>query len=393
MGFGEAYYNCQLLHQKIFETPYHLDSDTKNIIPNKYLKARWKMKAWSYGAILCILFGTNSAWSLIRSILKIQAGEPVFMEEVIVHGFAVPMVLQTLATMYTMERNPHEDAYMINQIFKAGNTQHKGWPSMKRRPDLPELLSYGIAIAFCSFPLAIGVYPLVRSRDPINVALVDVLPEIPRRLLASLVYSTVIFYCANICASFLQIRLAFTHIFGKITKANLTRCLGTCSTPRIFQRRNFRSTSGTQKDWNFNQSRKCLNQYRLLMAMANRSNHIYIPLMTYVGMVFCIFALYACVTMYDVQKFRIMMPFVCFIAFGMPTFIAFFIKHGSLPLIHSDLTITFWRKKMLKPAERKELKAMVRVGFEMGQFFIITNMMALQIMDVILNHTISLLLA
>ncbi|CAL8084094.1 unnamed protein product [Orchesella dallaii] len=335
------------------------------------------MKAWNYSMMVCVVGGGYSAYSLVRNILKFQSAKVVFMEEIIVNGFVVPMTLQAVVTMHTMERNPEEDTYMTNQILKAGNTEYKGWPNRKRIPDLSELLAYGIAVGCSSFPLVTGTYPLMRTRDPINVAVGDLLPEIPRRLIASLVYFMATFFCANICGSFMQLRIAFTHILAKETEETLLNCKFT----RI------------QQTWDFRRSRKSHIKTGMLMSMANKSNEIFVPTMVFVGMIFCIFSLYACLTMYNVPQFRLMMPFCCFIAFSMPIFIAFFAKHASLPLLYSHLTLRFWREKMLSCVERKQLRALKEVGFETGHFFKATNLMALQMMDVILNYTITLLLA
>ncbi|CAL8084102.1 unnamed protein product [Orchesella dallaii] len=335
------------------------------------------MKAWNYSMMVCVVGGGYSVYSLIRNILKFQSGKVVFMEEIIVNGLVVPMTLQAVVTMHTMERNPEEDTYMTNQILKAGNTEYKGWPNRKRIPDLSELLAYGIAIACSIFPLGTGMYPLVRTRDPINVAVGDLLPEIPRRLIASLVYFMATFFCANICGSFMQLRIAFTHILAKETEENLLNCKST----------------GIQPTWDFRRSRKLHIQTGMLMSMANKSNEIFVPTMVFVGMIFCIFSLYACLTMYNVPQFRLMMPFCCFLAFSMPIFIAFFAKHASLPLLYSHLTLRFWQEKTVSRVERKQLKALKEVGFEVGNIVKATNLMALQMMDVILNYTITLLLA
>jgi len=86
---------------------------------------------------------------------------------------------------------------------------------------LQEVVGYGLAIGFVNFTFSAIAYPLLRDYDPINLELKDVLPEIPRRLLAVTYYGLMAFYTTNYCAQFILLLLTCCEAFEKQTEWNL----------------------------------------------------------------------------------------------------------------------------------------------------------------------------
>jgi len=72
--------------------------------------------------------------------------------------------------------------------------------------------------------------------------------------------------------------------------------------------------------------------------------------------------------------------------------IIFFCKHASLPLIFTEEMLTFWKGKLVGGLEKRELRSLQKVGFKLGPLFYAKQDTALNINNIIVTNTISLLL-
>ncbi|CAL8098279.1 unnamed protein product [Orchesella dallaii] len=363
-------------------------------------------------------------YHLIQMMLANNSRKTVEPEEVVVTCCSIAMLTQTLITMYTMEHNPDEFGYTVTQIFGIGDVKYRGWPNSKRLPDLPEIFGYGMFVGFCNFTFACILYPLVRDYDPINMVLKDILPEIPRRILATVYYGPMCFFATNYCAQFMLMILTSCQMFEKQTEWNMKASKGipienemnwlerllqvemklVFKTLDKFSRgkkvnveerniENERPMVAEIAKGGFEGHRKLHNCIYIQLAQSNRGVHIFVPGMIGVGIAFCVACNYICLTMYDNEEFVLFVGCAFVVIICIYVLIIFFCAHASLPLVYTEDTILYWKGKVYKKLQRKQCKSMIPFGFMVGSFFMGKKTTALDIMDTICNYTIDLLLA
>ncbi|CAL8098258.1 unnamed protein product [Orchesella dallaii] len=426
MGFGEAYINVQLFCQKLFDIPITYDITQNRVIPNPKLKSRMKMPIWhitNLAVIICYLY---QIYHGIKMTVAKNSGRNVEPEEAVLTCFSIAMLSQSLITMYTLELNPDDFAYMLTQIFRIDEVKYRGLPSSKRLPDLQEVMGYGMFIGFCNFTISCILYPLLRDYDPINMELNGFVPEIVRRILAMMYYGPMCFYTTNYCAQFILLILATCQIFEKKTELNMKTSKGILlnhemnwleklvrfEMEMLFKTldkfsRNRKIEDGIETIENepptigpvlagggiFEKHRKFHNCLYIMMAQSNVLVRVFIPAMAGVGMAFCVACNYVCLKMYDNDEVIIFV--VC--AFGVIicvyALILFLCAHASLPLMYTEETIHYWKGELFRKIQRKQCKAMISFGFTLGPFFMAKKRTALDMMDTILNYTITILLA
>ncbi|CAL8112130.1 unnamed protein product [Orchesella dallaii] len=345
-----------------------------------------------------------------------------------------------------MEKDPQELCYLNNQLYHRAGVKYRGWPSSRRLPNLQELVAYGMAISFCIFPFACASYPLIRSYDPMNVELKDVLPNVPRRVIAALCYGFVSFFAANACCSFLL--TCITMVYGLQMEAEtnykLSLEMPTDETPRQLERiidtflkkafllleKTIRKNQNVVKPTSFNaelpyitgmninihssvstlhiptnksELRQCINekfkkrrnqhiQLRLIMSISNKTVDVFGPTMAIVGMLICVLFNYTIISMYDREDFKLFIGMGICLLVCINTLILFMCKHAAMPLILTSDTITFWIGKLRGPVEKRQVRCMRPVGYTLGGFFYAKRDTALEINDIILNLTINLLI-
>ncbi|CAL8145640.1 unnamed protein product [Orchesella dallaii] len=437
MGFGEAYINVQLLLQKLFDMPIYYDTNQGRLIPNPKLKTRWKMFIWNMnelGVLAAFLYGFYRIRRIFHDYTETGLLNP---EETVIYFFLIGMGFQALATFYTIERDPSGFSFVSSQIFNLGGESHRGWPTSRRLPDIPELIGYGMAIVFFNFPLAGIVYPLIKSLDPINTHFTGILPELPRRLLASFSYGFLLFFSANICASFLLLILTCCQVMEKQTERNHKLSVGEspietshwieahiqfvvkrillgieylltiakwktgsgCSVwcaeiPEMVIIRNVaQSGRNSEHNQNFELRRRFHIQLRLLMEASNRNVHVFIPTMATVGMLLCVILNYGIIKLHDREEMRIFVFMAIFILVAINTLIFFLCHHASQPMIHTSEMILFWKGKLKGELEKRQVRCMRPIGFTLGAFFLAKRDTALEMNDIILNATINVLLS
>ncbi|CAL8112124.1 unnamed protein product [Orchesella dallaii] len=445
MGFGEAFINVQLVYQRIFDMPWYYDIQKERLIPNTKLKKRWKMPIWKSIKIGLVVTLIALCYHCTRIFLNYKYANAFNPEEICIYFTSIGMLIQAYVTMYTLEDDPQEFCHIESQIFNLGGIKYKGWPSSRRLPNLMELVGYGMALVFCNFTFVSAFYPLLRPYDPINMELNGILPEVPRRLLAAVLYGTLVFFAANTCASFLLAVLTVVHVFELETLANLKLSLGEShretvhpleriihnilkvlflQLEKVFQKRKIavvpdsleRKQQNLQEIITINHgsdvnasvmesnSRISINEIfkirrkrhihlRLLMETSNRTVEIFVPTMAIVGMLFCVIFNYTLVKMYDREEFRLFIVLgVCLlICINMLTL--FLCHHASSPLVYTNETIMFWKGRLTGRVERRQVMCMRPLGFTLGKFFYAKRDTALEINDIITNATISLLLS
>ncbi|CAL8112128.1 unnamed protein product [Orchesella dallaii] len=426
----------------VFDMPWHYDVSKQKVIPNPKLKTRSKMLIWhmmkfslSTSFLLCV-------YCCVRVVRQFSETGSCIPEELCINFTALAMVTQACVTIYTLEKDPKEICYVNSEIFRRGGVKFKGWPSSKRLPNLQELVAYSMAVAFFFFPFGCAMYPLIRSYDPLNVELKDILPNVPRRVTVAFLYGILSFYGAITCCSFLLSVVTVVDAVQREAEANYKLSVGMSinETPRLLERiiqgilkrvfllleRIFRkNTIAVQLDSvqpdspymseisvikpktdtqinrlalqlslseRFKIRRKRHIKMRLLMETSNRTVDIFVPTMVIVGMLICVMFNYTIISMYDREDFRLFIAIGSCLLLCINTLIIFLCKHASLPLVLTSKTIMFWKGRLTGSVAKRQVRCMRPLGFTMGRFFYAKRDTALEINDVILNVTISLLL-
>ncbi|CAL8083995.1 unnamed protein product [Orchesella dallaii] len=432
MGFGEAFINVQLVCQRIFDMPFYYSREKNILVANPNLRSTWKMLIWTltkWGILTLVL---HSVYRGGKLFLNSNKNSPLMPEQVFVHVSIFAAGLFTLASIYTMERQPSDFTYVASQVFKLGKIHWRGWPSSERLPDIQELAGYGLASSCMSTIGFVCLYPLLRSYDPINYELNEVIPEVPRRLLASCIYGFLTFNSAIIGSLFLGVVLAACHVFEKETANNKRQSTGIDSEnpenrlecmvqeilfyiflwlDRFLGRKKSSATIQPLEDIvvvnpaptvtmehesviteQFYRSLRRHRQLCLLMEGCNENVQVFIPTMAFVGILHCTTFTYTLLTMYNREEFRLLFPSIALFLVCINILVLFFCKHASLPLIYTEETIHFWKGVLKGKLERRLCNSMQPFGFTLGVFFHAKRETALQMNDIILNSTITLLL-
>ncbi|CAL8112112.1 unnamed protein product [Orchesella dallaii] len=444
MGFGEAFINTQLVYQRILDTPWIYNTQEGKLTVNPKLKTPWKMPIYHSTKVAIYLFHFYLILRFRHMSKAYNETKTFSPEEIVICITAFAMTTQACVTMYAMEKEPKGFVYSVTQTLKARGVTHLGWPNSRRLPDIPELIGYVIAMVFCNFPLMAVLYPLLRDQDPLNVELKDILPSVPRRLLAVVVYVPVVFFGVTICSQFLLMVLAVVQNLALETDKNYQLSVGKPihKTPNWVERlvqdilkfvfKNLENIhkkiisrvhpwiskpSDLEANVNINTTRKpeiqqqqlcgsdmSLNErfqirrkrhitIHLMMDMCNGDVEAFVPTMAGVGMMLCIIFNYALLTLHNHTELR-MFLFAGFLLFVVINFfILFLCHHASLPLINTTETIWFWKGRQARKLEKKQLRCMRPFGFKLGRFFYSKKDTALEMNDIILNCTISLLLS
>ncbi|CAL8097810.1 unnamed protein product [Orchesella dallaii] len=427
MGFGEACLNVQVLFQKIFDTPIFYDISRNKLTQNPKLETRWKMAGWHIMVFGIIFLVIISLLHVRHLAIEVTSGRTVEAEEVLVACLTIVMFSQTLITTYTVERNPQYFTFISTQIFEFSGVKYQGWPSSRRLPDLQEVVGYYIALTLCDFTFVAIAYPFLRDHDIGNVLLKGVLPELPRRLLVMAYYGWYTFYTTNFNTQFLLLIITCCQIFEKETEMNLllstqqpfekkTNWLeklvqaeakiffGVCD--KIWKRQ---TTVGVEVEppqeivvqpRNEEESsptfRKILHRHNclyILMASSNANVRVFIPGMAAVGMALCVVCNYIILTMYDKEYFQLFAAFGAIVLLCAGWLIAFFCHHASLPLIYTEATIQHWKQILSSNLARRKLRTMRTIGFTLGPFFMAKRGTALDMLNTIIDTTISVVLA
>jgi len=174
-------------------------------------------------------------------------------------------------------------------------------------------------------------YPFLMSQDPINTELKILLPELPRRLIASVLYGIITTLGVVVCAPFLILILACCHTFEMRTRENYRLSLGQCETIGVnrFERliqtilmpvfvllenrfgKNCTECVSQERNQsgqsifhdslvgNFRKRRKFHARLQLLMALSNKNVETFVPTLTAVGILLCIITYNSLLTLYD----------------------------------------------------------------------------------------------
>ncbi|CAL8145658.1 unnamed protein product [Orchesella dallaii] len=430
MGFAEAYINVQICFQQIFHTPFYYNVETGRLISNPQLKCRRKMVLWNIMegiTVAILLYSIYHASEIINNYENTGVLDP---EEIAVLFLSIAMSSQALVTYLTMERHPDHFVYITTQIFRTGHVEHRGLPTSRRLPDLSELVGYGIAIIFCNFPLIGTIYPLFRNADPVSIILKDVLPEIPRRIIASIFYSFFMLVGAAICALLILLVLSGCQTITKQSERNYKVSVESSWNPtqswielriqallksvllKLEYVRSLRKKTGCSSSCDernelslvvIENSNPSLNekfsrrlrlhyQLDLLMKTSNKNLDPFIPIMAAVGMLICVTFNYALITLHDRKGFEAIVAMIGLLLVAVNFLVDFFCKVACLPLEYSNELIQYWSGQLLGKVEKRQLKSMRPAGLTLGEFFIAKRETALEMNDIILNTTISFLL-
>ncbi|CAL8112068.1 unnamed protein product [Orchesella dallaii] len=318
-------------------------------------------------------------------------------EEIVIGITAFAMSIQGCVTTYAMEKEPKGFVYSVTQTLKAGGVTHLGWPNSRRLPDFSELIGYGIAIILCNFPLIVTFYPLLRDQDPLNVELKDALSPIPRRILAvvlleSLVQDILKFVFTNLENMYQKTSKIQPSIPEPLPLNLAENCkINFPVEPEVQQQQLYGSDMSL--DERFQARRKRHITIHLMMDMSNNDVEAFVPTMAAVGMMLCIIFNYAVLTLHSNPEMQMFLLEGLLLFVAINFMILFLCHHASLPLINTTETSWFWKGRQTRKLERTQLRCMRPFGFKLGRFFYAKRDTALEINDIILNVTITLLLA
>lgn len=435
MGYAVAWINIQVIVQNIFEMPWYYDTEKESIIVNpkrkqKFLQRFLKMPTWIIVSFLGVVTFIMCIHHIIKIGLKMKIGEYVPVLETLLYCTSCVCTLLGLVTIYSAEKGImrcYSVIDTIDAIFVEGNVRHMGVPTTERLPNVPELIAYGIMAVFLCCPIITATWPLILDVDPINRDLKDVIPEIPRRIMASVIYSWVTHIAANACGLFLILILACCHIFETRAEKNSKLSKGVVdfnqrsrleTVARIFSKYLLKTIERIYPRWKtFKRSQISLmhnnskhrvlrsqlinfavrnhdhNTMRLLMDQSNQNMAVFLPTLAGVGIILCIVGNYGSITFYDRDDLRVIWCAAVTFTICIYWMILFFCHHAATPLIYTEETIRYWKGKLCEKLERKQVRAMMTYGFTLGPFFRVKPITAFDIMDAILNNSITFLLA
>ncbi len=435
MGYGVAWINIQIIVQTIFEMPWYYDTKTESLIVNakrryKFIHRLYKMPTWIIVSLIGLFTFVMCVIHLINIVFRINAGENVPVLETLFYCATCTSTFFGLATIYSVENDifrRYSTIDTISAIFVEGNIRHIGVPTTERLPDIPELIGYGIMGILLSVPLIAATWPLVLDVDPINRDLKGKLPEIPRRLLASLIYGWVTYIAGNACGLFLLLILSCCNIFEKHTEKNFHishgyihnnqpsmlettaqqlskhflrivewiypkwKTFNTSNVAKTHTRSNYRVLRNQLN--NFAARKHDHNTMLLLMASSNSTIAVFLPTLAAQGIILCTVLNFGRIYFYDREDLRIIWGAVVVINICAYYFIMFFCHHAAKPLIFTEETIRYWKGRLVEKIERRQVRAMMSYGFTLGQFFKVRSITAFNIVDTILSQTVSFLLA
>ncbi|CAL8068625.1 unnamed protein product [Orchesella dallaii] len=367
---------------------------------------------------------------------KYKSTEMINPEEICFCVILSAMLIQAVATVYTMELEPKRLVYFLRQVLNLGHITFKGFRSSERLPDFQEVIAYTIAIVIGNFPLMTGMYALLGNFDPASTLLKDIVPEIPRRLVAMVIYAIATLLGAIPCAMFLLMALTIVNILEVEAANNLKLSKGLpqkrqrkldgfvqdvfLAMEKFFRRKNKsqiqpsiyelshlevivtesilrvpeKQSQGNEMETqgNFKIVYKNHITNNLLMDTCNRNLEMYVPTMAGVGMTFCVIFNYGLLTLHNNEKWMFSLFVALFILIVINGLILFLCQHASLPLAHTTNTIRYWKGCLTRKLDKRQLRCMRPFGFKLGRFFYVKRDTALEMNDIILNVTISLLL-
>lgn len=131
------------------------------------------------------------------------------------------------------------------------------------------------------------------------------------------------------------------------------------------------------------------NHINLLAEAANEHLHVFIPVLQGVGLVFMVWSNYALLALYDKME-KLLISFCLFLTIVFSIVNLLLLRYAAGPFVASEKTIWYWKGKRLGKVERKQVKAMRVIGIGMGPFFKIRNRSAMDVMNTILDYTVSM---
>ncbi|CAL8129262.1 unnamed protein product [Orchesella dallaii] len=426
MGFGVAFINVQLLHQRIFESPILYDTTTGQVVANPKAKNPFNIPIWHLVKAFVFAIHLFSIYRCVHIVEDYKSFNVINPENTFLYVFVTAITTQALVTIYTIERDPASVASTITKHLTVAGITNEGWPNSERLPDIKEICAYILASGFFNFPIITALYPLKRSLDPVNLLLENVVPEILRRILACLIYGVFVCVAANICAALILIVLTCLEIIQTETEKNyllsmekpviirmprieliINRQLKTAFLwlekkfewfrPGTQSQRSHWNRGNTPNETNWSTQHKFKRSFKkhmintLLIDAGNETVNVFIPTQMTVGMALCISIICIIIKLHGNEYLRPFLYISLLVLVGIigHTFVLF--KQASLPLIYTTETIRFWKGKHTGPLFRRQLRCMRSVGYKIGKFFYCKRATALEVIEKIIDATITIL--
>lgn len=439
MSLSLAYINIQILLQNYLPLPYFYDKQTNRLIWNSKLdtKKPWKLPIWHFQKLLATFFGTFVPTYHIYTLWYNPL--PPNREEIMIHCLILFSSLQYFASWLTFELCSGYHADLVTEIYWQNGIKYEGWPwpYTNRIPEFPELVGYGLALGFFFFPFCAAAFPFFRQYDPVQLVITGIFPSASLTALqitSSILTSFCVVFAALVCLLQLLVTTSCLSIYYDLAKQNYLMSLhngnliAKKSDIAVRMIKKLRIVLRLVAKW---KHRKCLGwnkvgftskaigneilfenrpskgiltekfterllSHRKLSVLVSSSNEcirFYIPLMTAAGMSLVVVSIFGVIRLYNQLEIMFYLV-IAFFAVFIPPLIIFFCQYSSKPSYFSIEMIRFWKSDVVVMSgrlEKRQMWSMRSIGFKMGQFFIVNNNTALNLLDTILQNTIAVL--
>lgn len=428
MGFGEGLINLHLIFQYDCPMFYSSTENKFRVNSKQLLKTRfWHTPIWSftkYGVFATLCYCIQYLYCFGQ---RKHISDNVSEVEVLTYCVTLGITSQAFVTVFVAQKDPTVGCNLINAVFKLTNAKHFGLPTSQRLPDLQECIAYCISFGGLLLPLTFAGIPLMFDFDPINAQLQQCVPDIPRRLFASLAYGSLGYFATEFCVLTILHCVAFAHCIEILTleNLNLSRLRSTqrsasffenvvkklvksllCTLELFYPSWRLKQKFGFKEDCmkvnrchlknchpRFQHCRKMHFQLQVLTECGNMQMNWFVPTMTLVGVYLCTLCNYFIITYRNSGDFNIQLLIACDIPFNIAIYwiILFLSNHASLPGMYSYELLSIWKRDALSQVERKQVVAMNSFGLRMGPFFQMTKVTALDLIGFTLSYTTTLL--
>lgn len=391
MSFIAPVFKIHYIGQKFIPLPFYLNISTKQLSLNPlYNQTRHKLYRYFSWIAVMLTWSLNEyrlIWFFYNWILytKSHIGQAVL--------YLLAFLGQTLGlaafTVYGLHQL--EYVYCVNQCIKLTNEQR---PFFIRLPflgkiDVKVLFIYAFSTPFSLFPVTFASIPLAISWCPIQLVLGS---SNFVKIFASLFYWFSVLYLAWIAVSiFLLFFLVLDTILTLSSKfqahgTHLHRpCSGEgCPNEVMIQKRHMIST-------NFNRSFKRYLKVRLLIILLSNVITTFLTVLAFIGILLISFATFATLKL---AKFMHILLYISapVVAIGGFVFTIVVSHMADVPYRNSLNFGSFWKRKLTRRADRMRLRSCLPIGLSLGPYGIATASLGLNICNVIVDNTVTILL-
>lgn len=384
MGFGQAYLNVQLHYQKLMDTPFYFDFKKRKLVANPKFSnkvSRLRIPYWHLTIIVLILSFLYCLYHCLNLYhnYKVTRVSPR-VDEVLIYCTVLTMDFCALATMHTYERNPIWFTQIGSEIlFALGRLKYLGWPTKNRLPDIEEIAGYIIAGCLLIAPLNAIAIPWILTFDPINLIFQNILADVERRILASFIYGFFTLTSILFLVPMMLFNLSACQIIEEVVQMNYHNSIGPVLTKKLND--------------NFHASVHLHNMISLVINPGNKNISLFLPCVSGVAISIAIISNYACLTLYHRTDIRLIVCSGAVVSLSAYFIITFLSRHAAKPLKYSRQMIQRWKNILIAPDAKRQARAMQPVAIMMGPFFKIEDRTGIDLLNVVMEYTVTLLIS